>query len=124
MIKWLYLFLGGGIGTIARYVLSGFVYQWLGTRFPLGTLSVNLSGCFLIGFLAAISEEKFLLSPELRILMGIGFLGGFTTFSTFILETAHLIRDDQVLMAFGNVVLSVCLGFVVFRFGVLLGEII
>lgn len=124
MTKWLYLFLGGGVGTIARYVLSGWIYAGLGSRFPLGTLAVNLLGCFLIGFFAVILEEKSLLSPELRILIMVGFIGGFTTFSTFIFETANLVRDGQSFSAFVNVILSVCIGFVAFRLGVLLGEVI
>lgn len=124
MIKWVYLFLGGGVGTIARYVFSGCVYQWIGPRFPFGTLAVNLLGCFLIGFFAVLTEEKFLLPPELRVLVFAGFLGGFTTFSTFIFETANLVRDGEGLLALGNVLLSVCAGFVAFRLGVLLGEVI
>ena len=124
MIKWAYLFLGGGAGTIARYIFSGCVYQWLGPRFPFGTLAVNLLGCFLIGFFAVLIEEKFMFSPEVRLLITVGFLGGFTTFSTFIFETASLIRDGQTLTAFVNILASVCIGFLVFRFGVLLGEII
>lgn len=124
MIKWVYLFLGGGVGTIARYVSSGCVYQWLGPRFPFGTLAVNLLGCFLIGVFAVLTEKKFLFSPELRVLGFAGFLGGFTTFSTFIFETANLVRDGEGLLALGNVLLSVCAGFAVFHLGVLLGEVI
>ena len=124
MVKWLYLFLGGGAGTIARYIFSGLVYEGLGSRFPYGTLAVNLLGCFLIGFFAVLTEEKFLFPPELRILITVGFLGGFTTFSTFIYETANLIKDGQTLLAFGNVAASVGVGFVAFRLGVLLGEVI
>ena len=123
-MKWFYLFLGGGVGTVARYALGGAVYGWLGARFPFGTLAVNLLGCFLAGFLTALTDEKFLLSPEMRVLLLIGFLGGFTTFSSFMLETANLIKDGQAMAAFGNVALSVCIGFVVFRFGVLLAKII
>lgn len=124
MMKWIYLFLGGGAGTIARYVFSGLVYQGLGPKFPFGTLAVNLSGCFLIGFFAVLIEEKFLFSPEVRLLIAVGFLGGFTTFSTFIFETANLIRDGQTIAAFVNVLASVCAGFLAFRLGVLLAEII
>ena len=123
-MKWIQLAVGGAAGTIARYVLGGVVYQFLGTGFPYGTLVVNLTGCLLIGFLATVAEEKFLLGPSARILLMIGFLGAFTTFSTFILESANLIRDGEALRAFANVLASVVLGFAVFRFGVLIGEII
>lgn len=112
------------MGTMARYVLAGWVYQGLGARFPFGTMAVNLLGCFLIGFFAVVTEEKFLLSPEVRLLITVGFLGGLTTFSTFILETANLVRDGQALPAFVNVLVSVCVGFLAFRMGVLLAEII
>ena len=124
MSKWILLFISGGIGTIARYALAGTVYQWAGSRFPYGTLAVNLVGCFLAGILIVLSEEKFLLNPTFRLMMILGFLGGFTTFSSFIVETANLIRDGESLLALGNVLLSVCVGFVVFQLGVLIGKIL
>ncbi|MBN1687647.1 MAG: fluoride efflux transporter CrcB [Candidatus Omnitrophica bacterium] len=123
-MKWLCLAFGGALGTISRYALSGVVYRVLGTQFPLGTLTVNLLGCFLIGFLAVVSEEKFFLNPHTRVLLMVGFCGAFTTFSTFIFETAHLMRDGETLRAFVNVMASVILGFLVFRTGILIGELI
>src|SRR5580698_1134332 len=124
MEKWFYLIGGGILGTLARYILAGVVYQKVGTDFPYGTLVVNLIGCFLVGFFDTIFQEKFLFSPTLRIFLMVGFCGAFTTFSTFMLETGNLIRDGETLRAFLNVMLSVVLGFIVFRLGVLLGEII
>lgn len=124
MQKWIYLTLGGVAGTIARYILAGVVYQRLGTDFPYGTLIVNLIGCFLIGFFDSIFQERFLLSPLLRILLMAGFCGAFTTFSTFMLETANLIRDGESLRAFLNIMASVGVGFIVFRLGVFVGEMI
>jgi len=124
MEKWCYLIGGGILGTVARYVLAGAVYQKMGTDFPYGTLIVNLIGCFLIGFFDTVFQEKFLLSPIMRIFLMVGFCGAFTTFSTFILETGNLIRDGETLRAFLNVMLSVTVGFTVFRLGVLLGEIL
>ena len=87
MLKFLNLVIGGAAGTVARYLLSGAVYKFLGTSFPYGTLIVNISGCFILGVLAALSEKKFMLGPDLRILLMIGFCGAFTTFSTLIFET-------------------------------------
>ena len=124
MVKWIYLFFGGGIGTMARYALSGIICEWFGSRFPLGTLAVNLLGCFLAGFLTVMTDERFFFSPELRTSLFIGFLGGFTTFSALISETANLIKDGQTLLAFSNVLLSVSVGFIVFRLGILLGKVI
>jgi fluoride exporter len=92
--------------------------------FPYGTFLVNMLGCFLIGFFVVLAEEKFLLGPNTRIFLMIGFCGAFTTFSTFMLETAHLIRDGSAIRAFINVMGSVAIGFVAFRLGVILGEVL
>ena len=115
---------GGLLGTVARYFLSGTIHRWFGAGFPSGTLVVNLVGCFLIGFLSAVADEKFLLGPNARILLLVGFLGAFTTFSTFMFETANLIKGGETFTALVNVVLSVIIGFFVFRVGVLLAELI
>ena len=123
-MKWASLIMGGVFGTLARYTLEGLVYKFAGASFPYGTLAVNLSGCFLIGFLASISEEKFLLSANARLLLMVGFCGAYTTFSTFMFETANLIQDGETWRAFSNVIASVIIGFILFRLGVLLGEVI
>lgn len=123
-MKWILLILGGSLGTLARYGLAGFVYQIFGSRFPYGTLVVNLLGCFLIGLLVAISDDKFFLSPGLRLFLMVGFCGAFTTFSTFILETGNLLKDGEIFYALGNVILSVVVGFLIFRLGVFIGNLI
>lgn len=123
-MKWISLIAGGVTGTVARYALAGFVYQVFGTAFPYGTLAVNLTGCFLIGFLACLAEEKFLLGPNARLLLMIGFCGAFTTFSTLILETTALLKDGEVWRAFLNVMVSVAAGFFVFWLGALLGKLV
>ena len=99
---------GGFVGTLARYVLSGVVQREFPlSAFPYGTLVVNLMGCFAIGVLAGISECRQLFSPELRLFVFVGVLGGFTTFSTFGYETIVLVRDAELLPAFVNVGLHV-----------------
>jgi len=118
------LIVGGVAGTLARYVMAGAVNRVAGAQFPYGTLAVNVSGCFAIGFFLSLAEDKFLLGPNARALLMIGFCGAFTTFSTFILETHHLIRDGETLRAFTNVVASVIIGFVVFRAGIALGRLL
>lgn len=116
--------LGGTLGTLARYLFAGFIYRVWGTSFPYGTLAVNLSGCFLVGALAVLTEEKFILGPVGRVFLMIGFCGAFTTFSTFILETANLMKDGENVRAFLNVLLSVLLGFAALRLGIMAARII
>src|SRR5689334_25213516 len=95
---------GGFIGSVARYLLSGYVQQsFKATNFPLGTLAVNLIGCFVIGFLAALGESRGLFTNQSRAFVFIGILGGFTTFSSFGNETLNLIREDQMMNALVNI---------------------
>jgi CrcB protein len=124
LAKVILLCLGGVLGTLARYFISGAMYQAFGARFPYGTLGVNLAGCFLAGFFYILAEGKNLLPPLARVFILTGFLGALTTFSTLILETAHLIRDGQSLTAFINILISVLAGFLVFQTGVFLARII
>lgn len=124
MDKIAYLTLGTLVGGLSRYFLAGWIYRLFGTDFPYGTLAVNLIGCFLIGFFSAISEEKFALGPNGRLLLMVGFCGAFTTFSTFMLETGNLLKDGEALRAFLNVGTSFGLGFFVFQFGIFLGKAI
>lgn len=118
-MKWFSLIAGGALGTLARYLIGGAVYQLLGASFPYGTLIVNLTGCWLIGFLVVLSEEKFLLGSGGRVFLMIGFCGAYTTFSTFMLETANLMKDGENFRALMNVLLSVLLGFAALRIGIL-----
>ncbi len=124
MVKFLNLIIGGAAGTIARYFLAGVVYKFSGTSFPYGTLVVNLSGCFILGLLAALSDKKFIFGPDARVLLMIGFCGAFTTFSTFIFETDNLVRSGQVIRAFSNILASVIFGYILFRVGSFIGEVI
>lgn len=124
MIKFLNLIIGGTAGTIARYVLAGAVYRLIGVGFPYGTLVINVSGCFILGILVALAEKKFMLNPDMRILLMVGFCGAFTTFSTLILETDNLLKSGEGLKAFTNIFASVMLGFILFKAGSLLGELI
>ncbi|MDP3921058.1 MAG: fluoride efflux transporter CrcB [Candidatus Omnitrophota bacterium] len=121
-MKWIILIVGGAAGTGARYILSGAVQHIFGASFPYGTAAVNMAGCFIVGVLAVLAEDKALLGPHARIFLMVGFCGAFTTFSTFILETSHLIRGGETLHAFWNVTGSVIIGFLLLRLGVLAGE--
>ncbi|HPW65308.1 MAG TPA: fluoride efflux transporter CrcB [Candidatus Omnitrophota bacterium] len=118
-MKWIALVSGGTLGTLARYWFGGAVYQTLGASFPYGTLVVNLTGCWLIGLLTVLAEEKFLLGPSARVFLMIGFCGAYTTFSTFMLETADLMKSGENFRAFMNVFPSVVAGFLALRAGIL-----
>jgi CrcB protein len=109
----LYITLFGAMGCLARYLLSGWVYDVLGASMPYGTLAVNVIGAFLIGLVMEFSLRTTQVSPELRIGLTYGFLGGFTTFSTFSYETFRLLESAQLPQALANVLLSVtaCLTF-------------
>lgn len=109
---------------MARYLLAGVVYRFMGTGFPYGTLIVNVSGCFILGILVSLADKKFILGPDMKVLLMIGFCGAFTTFSTLIFESDSLVRNGQAFRAFANIFVSVILGFILFRIGSLLGEII
>jgi fluoride exporter len=100
------VFVGGGIGAAARYWLSGTIARTSGSAFPFGTVTVNVIGCFLIGFLMTTFEDRFLVTPSLRLFLTIGILGGFTTFSTFSYETIAMMKDAEYFYAFVNVALS------------------
>ena len=113
----------GALGTLARYELQGWV-QSFSAAFPWGTLAVNLLGCFLIGIVSIMAEERRLISPETRIILAIGFMGSFTTFSSYALETARLLADRQWLFAFGNLALQNVLGLVAVFAGFIIGRLI
>jgi CrcB protein len=118
------VFVGGGIGAAARYWLQGIAYQKLGSDFPYGTLIVNVVGCVLIGFLMSSMEERFLVHPSLRVLVTIGILGGFTTFSSFSFETIAMLRDGEVFRAAVNVIVSVGVCLAGAWIGLRLGELL
>lgn len=122
MSTWIPLVIGGVTGTLCRYLLSNNLYRLLGTSFPYGTLAVNLLGCFLLGFFAIVAEGRSFLTPHVKLLLLVGFCGAFTTFSTFILETAQLMRDGYHYRAAFNIGGSVVLGFIALRLGVWLGD--
>ncbi len=105
----LVIFVGGGLGASARYWLSGLAHRYSGSGFPVGTMLVNVIGCFLIGLLMGSMEERFLVTPTLRLFLTIGVLGGFTTFSSFSYESMALLRDGEMLLGLANVGGSVVL---------------
>ena len=107
----LWVALGGALGSVARYALSGIAVRWLGAAFPYGTLFVNVTGSFAIGLLAALvaADGRPSLGADARAFLLVGVLGGFTTFSSFSLETLNLARSGALLPALLNVASSVVL---------------
>jgi CrcB protein len=89
--------LGGGIGSIARFLCQKYIYAWHPHPFPFGTMLVNVAGCFIIGLILGVAERGQVLSPEWRLLLATGFCGGFTTFSTFAAENIGLLKNGQFL---------------------------
>ncbi|MCP3940018.1 MAG: fluoride efflux transporter CrcB [Desulfobacteraceae bacterium] len=111
MLKILMVGIGGFAGSICRYLIyEATLFLYKGAWFPLGTLTVNISGCFFIGFLGGLSEIHEIFTPEIRALVFIGFLGGFTTFASFGYEVFFLARNGQTGAAFVNMSLQVILG--------------
>lgn len=115
-MTYLYVALGGALGSMARFALSGAIARSLHEVFPWGTLIVNVTGCFIIGFFAGLTgpEGRVLVPPDLRQFVMVGICGGYTTFSSFSLQTLNLARDGDPVRAGLNVIASVtlCLVFV------------
>ncbi|MBA4371777.1 MAG: fluoride efflux transporter CrcB [Thermodesulfovibrio sp.] len=108
---------GGFLGAIARYVLALWIGQKWGRIFPLGTFVINISGSFLIGLIMPLFTERFMVNPQWRLFFAVGFLGAYTTFSTFEFETNGLIRDGEWTLAALNAAGSVLAGFVALKLG-------
>lgn len=106
MLAWLLIAVGGGVGSLLRYLLQGWVQRLAGGPFPVGTLSVNVLGCLVIGFLTPLLTEQAFVRHEVRVGLTVGILGGFTTFSTFGLETFLLLNAGHTKLAAVNVALS------------------
>jgi CrcB protein len=111
VITYLWIALGGALGSIARFAASSAVAGWFGETFPWGTLLVNVSGSFVIGFFAALTgpDGRLLISGDIRTFVTVGICGGYTTFSSFSLQTLNLVQDGELLQAGLNVTGSVVL---------------
>ena len=123
MQKTIWIALAGLLGTLLRYWLSGFVARQYGETFPWGTMAVNLIGCFVTGAVFFLAEERFLVSPTVRTVILIGLLGGFTTFSSYGLQTFTLLRDGEFGLAILNVVTSNILGLCMVWVGYVLSRV-
>ena len=121
-MNYLLIGIGGFVGAVVRYGLGLWIGQRWGRAFPLGTFVINVTGSFLIGLLMPLLTERFIASPQWRLLLVVGFLGAYTTFSTFEYETGALLRDSEYLYAGLNIVLSVVVGFIALKLGEMLAK--
>jgi CrcB protein len=103
--------LGGALGAAARYWVGNAVEQWFPTRFPLGTLVINVSGSFILGFFLTLLSERMSVHPNWQLCVGVGFIGAYTTFSTFEYETFKLLEAGSGAAGLMNIVASLALGF-------------
>ena len=123
MDKLLLIGLGGAFGSVCRYLVSSGVYKLFGSNFPYGTLCVNAVGSFLIGILFVLLLDNISgMADQLRALLIIGFLGGFTTFSSFSMETMNLLENGDLVRGIVNIILSVTLCLLLTWMGILLGR--
>ena len=123
-MKYLWLALGGALGSIARYAVGVWIYERVGTRFPYGTFVINVSGCFLIGLVLTILDSHLELSPVWRLAVPTGFIGAYTTFSTFEYETLRAVQNGHSGIAVCYFGASLALGFAAVWLGMLCGQVV
>jgi CrcB protein len=124
MTKYLMVAIGGALGSVLRFWVGGYISNRFPTRFPSGTFIINCTASFLIGFVITVLSERADWSPNWRYLIPIGFIGGYSTFSTFEYETFRVFQEGELLISGLNVVLSVVVGFVSVWLGVITGRTI
>jgi len=121
VIKYLLILLCGGVGSLARYAVGTAIANRFGARFPVGTMVVNVTGCFLIGLVMTLLTDR-QPHPYWRLALVVGFLGGYTTFSAFEWETWSAVRGGSFWIGLANVAGSVTLGYIAVWFGALLAR--
>lgn len=122
MTKWIAIAVAGGLGALSRYALAGLVQRWTGATFPWGTFAVNALGCLAFGFVVGFLEDRVALATTLRPYVLVGFLGAFTTFSTFAFESGELLVARQIGAVLGNVVGQTVLGVLLVFVGLAAGR--
>ncbi len=120
--KVLWLSLAGACGTVSRFACCELAAKTRLGHLPIGTFSVNIIGSFLFGLVYSLAERRVLISPETRVILLVGFMGAFTTFSTFAFDTAKMLRASQWALAFGNVFAQTALGILALGVGVIVGR--
>ncbi len=124
MNKFIFIAIGGACGSLMRYWVSGLGHKLFGTGFPFGTFAVNMLGCLFFGIVWAALEPRLGAAAELRIFLLVGFMGAFTTYSTYMFESAQLLRDGQFLLAGANIGGQTILGLVLLLLGMAIGKML
>lgn len=122
-MRYLVIGLGGFFGANARYLVGSWCAERFGLSFPYGTLVINVSGSFIVGFFLVLISDRFILHPHWRLFFVIGFLGAYTTFSTFSFESIALLQNRALLLALANMVGSVVLGLIAVIMGMALARV-
>ncbi len=117
-----FIAVGGAAGAVSRYLVQGWVEQLTGGRFPWGTFAVNITGSFLLGLVFALSIDRAVLAPEIRVPLMVGFIGSYTTFSTLMLESWRLVEEGDVVFMLGNIFGSIVVGMIAVVAGLALGR--
>jgi CrcB protein len=121
LIQCLAVAAGGALGAVLRFVIATLCGRWFGGGFPVGTFVINITGSLLLGWFVAVIQERLTVSDTLRLAVAVGFLGAYTTFSTFAYESNSLLEDGSGLKATFNMLGSLALGLVAIRLGIMLG---
>ncbi len=124
MNKFFFIALGGACGSLMRYWISGLSHRLFGTAFPFGTFAVNMLGCLMFGIVWAALEPRLGTAAELRIFLLVGFMGAFTTYSTYMFESAQLLRDGQLLLVAANIGGQSILGLMLILLGMAIGKML
>ncbi|MDA8442104.1 MAG: fluoride efflux transporter CrcB [Peptococcaceae bacterium] len=121
-MTYLFIAVGGMLGALARFGLGTWIGQRWNNAYPLGTFLINITGAFVLGFINVYFLERTVVSPALRLGIGVGFLGAYTTFSTFTYEAMRLIEDGSYMLALGYVSASAVIGLIAVYLGMTLGR--
>jgi CrcB protein len=122
LYRYLAIAIGGALGAMARFWLGTFIGERFPSRFPYGTLVINVTGSFIIGFFLTLVSERVNIHPNWRFAFAVGFVGAYTTFSTFEYETFKLVEDGEILSSLMNVFISLVVGFIAVWGGIVLAR--
>jgi CrcB protein len=123
-MRYLVIALGGLLGANVRYILGGWIAERYGTSFPYGTLVINVTGSFILGFFLTLITERIVVHPYWQLFFAIGFLGAYTTFSTFTFESVALVQGGAFLLGLANMLGSVTLGLIAVFTGAILARLL